>query len=528
MNQIITIFKKDTRHLWPEILVSIVLTAALVRMCPYTWAPRDVNSILLQQVAVILLFLVPMSWWLLITRLVQSESLVGNRQFWLTRPYEWKKLLAAKVLFLLAFLYLPIFTAHCLLLIEAGFQPLAYVPGLLYNLLLITAIIVLPLIVIATVTSSFAKNTLTTLGILIGMLGLLVLASVLPSTHAKTPDSGHLTLILSLSIFLSVILIQYVARRLWLSRTILGGVALFGILIVLIPTNGHSIGKAYPQTAPAQLPVQLTFAPDDTHKVGFFGYTLREKEVTLALPFNVSGVPAGRVVSLDNTAITIQAPNGLNWRSPWHGAFGEYYLPSTQSRMILVNIDRAFFEQVKSLPLTINLSLALTELQSEQTSQVSLVPGDFTIPGIGICSLLDMDPSLGDRYYFDRNSLDCRSALRQPRLSYVQTHWTKERPCSDLTTQSPPAADSLTYAWIGSPDNDPAEFSLSPVSFFNLSVRFFQASGLPVRSSEWRLCPGTPLTVTPYHPIARTQTQITISNLKIPAPTKPQLGSTNN
>ena len=523
MNQIIAIFKKDVRHLWPEILVSIVLTAAFVRMSPYTWGPRDINTILLQQVAAILLFLVPMSWWILITRLVQSESLVGDRQFWLTRPYEWKKLLATKGIFILAFLYLPIFIAHSLILTEAGFHPLAYLPGLLYNLLLITATIVLPLIAVATVTSSFAKNTLTALGILVLLLGVLTLASVLPNTHAKTPDgNGHLTLIIALGLFLTVILIQYAKRRLWLSRTILGCFALVAILS-LFTTDSHSIDKAYPPAASSQLPVQLTFSPDDTHKVGLYGYNLIQKEVTVALPFKVAGVPSGRAVSLDNTAITIEAPNGLHWSSQWHGAFGEYYLPSTQSRLILVNIDRAFFDQVKSLPLTINLSLALTELQSEQTSQVSLVPGDFTIPGIGICSLLDMDPSLGDRYYFDRSSLDCRTALRQPHVSYVQTYWTKEQPCSDPATQSPPAANSLTYAWIGSLDNDPAEFSLSPVSFFNLSVRFFQASGLPVRSSDWRLCPGTPLTITPYHPLARTQTQITIPNHKIPPPARAEV-----
>jgi len=29
---------------------------------------------------------------------VHAESLVGDRQFWITRPYEWKKLLTAKAL----------------------------------------------------------------------------------------------------------------------------------------------------------------------------------------------------------------------------------------------------------------------------------------------------------------------------------------------------------------------------------------------------------------------------------------------
>src|SRR5205814_2563869 len=85
-----------------------------------------------------LVVLVPISWWLLIARLVHGERLVGNTQFWLTRPYEWPKFLAAKLLFLAAFLYLPFFIAQCVLLAEGGFNPTSYLPGLFYNLLLAT------------------------------------------------------------------------------------------------------------------------------------------------------------------------------------------------------------------------------------------------------------------------------------------------------------------------------------------------------------------------------------------------------
>ena len=73
------------------------------------------------------------------------------------RPYDWKKLLGAKALFLVAFLYLPLLIAQCLLLFSAGFRPLSFIPGLLFNLLLITGILVLPLMAIASVTATFAR-----------------------------------------------------------------------------------------------------------------------------------------------------------------------------------------------------------------------------------------------------------------------------------------------------------------------------------------------------------------------------------
>ena len=519
MNQIIAIFRKDARHLWPEILVSLILTAALVRIYPYNWAPPGATSTQLQQVAVLVAVLVPMSWWILITRLIQSESLVGDRQFWLTRPYEWKKLLAAKLLFLLSFLYLPLFIAHYLLIIEAGFHPFPSVPGLLYNLVLITGGIVLPLTAIATVTGSFARTTLTLLGILIGILGLGVLGSVVPSGHAKTPDGdSYLPFILFLAIFLTVIVLQYATRRLWLSRTILSSLLLFAIVAILIPTSDHSISKSYPQAAFGKLPMQVTFAPDDTHKVGLFEYDPKQKVVTLTLPFDVSGIPVGRAVSLDNTSVTIEAPNGLHWTSHWYGAFGDYYLPSTPSTSISVNIDRAFLDQVKNMPLNVTLSLALTELQSEQPNQVSIATGDFTVPGIGICS------SLRDGDLF--NLLSCRAPLRQPHLAYLQTYWSVDR-CPDPGSQPSPDTRNPGNTWIGSTDSGLADFSLAPVwnQALNSLTPFPEPDPNPPHRFRQRLlCPGTPLTVTPYHPLTRTQTHITIPNLKIPPPTRADLG----
>ena len=37
MNQIVHIFRKDTRHCWPEIVLSLAITAALVCIYPLRW-----------------------------------------------------------------------------------------------------------------------------------------------------------------------------------------------------------------------------------------------------------------------------------------------------------------------------------------------------------------------------------------------------------------------------------------------------------------------------------------------------------
>ena len=132
MKQTLHIFAKDARRFWPEIAISIVTTAAFARIYPNQWLTPGLYAVSgwggfagpqgLQLLATVLAVLVPVSWLLLIARVIHGESLVGDRQFWLTRPYEWKQLLAAKVLFLLVFLYLP-FVAAQLVLLARGRLP---------------------------------------------------------------------------------------------------------------------------------------------------------------------------------------------------------------------------------------------------------------------------------------------------------------------------------------------------------------------------------------------------------------------
>lgn len=116
MKQVLHIFAKDVRHQWLEILISLAFVVALAVTSPSrTVAMYGVVSYsplgMVGNMPDWLVFIIPLSWWLLISPLVHEEKLVGDRQFWITRPYEWKKLLAAKALFLAAFIYLPLLLA---------------------------------------------------------------------------------------------------------------------------------------------------------------------------------------------------------------------------------------------------------------------------------------------------------------------------------------------------------------------------------------------------------------------------------
>src|SRR6185437_13426876 len=122
MKQILHIFKKDIRHHWPEIVLSLTILAAYVWNEPDQWVPRGVSENRLRDVlAGALTIAVVVSWCVLAVRVVQGEKLVGDRQFWVTKPYDWKKLLAAKLLFMLAFISVPTLVAGSVLFAEAGF-----------------------------------------------------------------------------------------------------------------------------------------------------------------------------------------------------------------------------------------------------------------------------------------------------------------------------------------------------------------------------------------------------------------------
>lgn len=97
MQQALHIFKKDVRYLSGEILLVIALAGVFAWKLAAQWAE----------------ILLPIAAVYLIARLIHAEAIPGERQFWTTRPYRWQSLLAAKILFILAFVSGPTLVAIC-------------------------------------------------------------------------------------------------------------------------------------------------------------------------------------------------------------------------------------------------------------------------------------------------------------------------------------------------------------------------------------------------------------------------------
>ena len=107
MSQIMRILRKDAQHHWIEILLCQAALFVFVANEVHGWKFHEIYGLgRFWPVAVD--GLLPVSWWILIVRAVQGDGLVGDRQFWITRPYEWKKLVTAKILFVLVFINIPL------------------------------------------------------------------------------------------------------------------------------------------------------------------------------------------------------------------------------------------------------------------------------------------------------------------------------------------------------------------------------------------------------------------------------------
>jgi hypothetical protein len=500
MSQILHIFKKDARHLWPEVLASLVITAIFVKTYPDTWATGFHTSRLPDIVATVVVVLVPVSWWVMLTRLVHDEPLVGERQFWITRPYRWQNLLAAKFLFLSVFLYLPLLIAHSLLLREAGFHPSSYLLGLFFNLFLLTFILIVPIIAIATITSSFAKAVLTLLAAIVYVIGLAALASLWNASFPET-DGGGVTVFVLCSIGIAIILVQYATRNVGLSRWLLIAAAV-GIAASAFDWPGRLfLSREYPSASVTAPPVHLDFDSSPSHHLAAFAGS-DEKELSVRFPLTISNIATGTAIHAEAVRVAITAPNGLHWSSSWQGA-GQYFLPNDVSSTISVNINRAFLEKVKDLPVQVRITWALSRLRAGVTRQAINGEEEFTLPNGGICS------QQGDDY---TSSFACRFPMRQPRLANFTAMWSHQR-CSQ--GQSPDATLVPASGWVGSLGDAPADFGITPVWTSSL---YFPGQGftIPSLSKRTYLCPGTPINFTEYTLIDRSQLNLSLPEMRLP------------
>lgn len=490
MRQTLHIFAKDVRRFYPEILASLAVTFLFLKYYPQAWGAPGVGFRSLDWLPGAIIGLLIVTWWVLITRVIHAESLVGERQFWVTRPYRWPSLLAAKCLFIVAFVYVPFLAAQCVLLLEAGFHPSRVVPGILFNLAMVTGIIVLPLMLIASVTSSFAKMLLAVFFVVIFVAAIGSLSTLLPTSNS--PDYGERTLFgLYVYTVMAIIVCQYATRRTGATRWMVCGLAVLMALTIFWPDN-YTVQKMYPVHAANQLSVvELGFrAGDDSESAAEIDPD-DKREVELSLPITIGTIEKTTAIRVDFARVDIHADHGEHFRSHWQSE-SLTWLPGQTGAVIRLKVSRPFFEQVKTLPVTIDLSLAITTVQMGKPTRIIIPQGQFSIPHGGICA----------RSGIWSNDLSCRYAMRRPHLMLIVTKFSTGACSGD----KPEADGDEGLAWVGNLEPDPAEFGITSVWADNIS---FARTSSENSRAEQHLCAGSTLGILPYRPVQRTQERLT-------------------
>jgi hypothetical protein len=390
MNQILHIFKKDTRRHWPEILISLALLAMFTRHELHPWqnaASRGFSSPLffIFDGRIIAPALV-LFWAYLTLRVVQGESLVGDRQWWVTKPYEWRNLLAAKLLFILVFIFVPLFHVQVFLLQHFEFPILPNLWGIFWMQGSLFFVLCLPSLLLASLTKNLSQALLVVVSILLLGAGIAWLSTKIPGGEMEYPPAvvEHLQEGLILGALIAVPVWQFARRNRWASCAAFLGVLVLYVLISVAPFD-RTPDMIYPlveaPTAPAQITIQL---PESSRRRNaWFDAT---DNVYLNIPVNVSGVAPRTVVLLSGIKVAADSTQDSRWSRGWKGQYIQVWSEDRQ-KDLSYEVDRMEYEKIKTRLLHLRIELLLTEYQEADAHNLSISAGRFFDETLGICRL---------------------------------------------------------------------------------------------------------------------------------------------
>jgi hypothetical protein len=460
VKQALHIFRKDVRYLRWELGVALLLLAMFV--CGQLY-PQGLGY---GQNA-IMSYLLLAFWAFLCARLVQAEPIPGDRQFWITRPYQRSSLLRAKLFFIVACIAVPLTVADAVILGVKGFSVAAHLPGLTWSLLLITASALMVFCAFATLTRGLTDWMLGA----IFTIGLLYTMDIIARQNfwggvEWIREYGAAAIVFAAA--LVVLLGQYSRRR---TRTYIVVMAT-GLLGSSIYAHYASSATALeletrfskPKAAPSSIQIVFQKPPEPAAPRDQTFHPPRQEVVALAFPIDVLGLDEGEDLIGDEALIAIQGDSGETWSSARRDG-SEVFQHVPDGYRLLILVGRSAIEKTKDRTVQISVKLYLTMLRDSATRVVSPGAGSVEVPGIGRCRD-DLAPA--------QNWIMCESPLRPPsNFLAVQFAGRRDR-FLDASSYSPFPADpdSLIvpvgkFFHSGSSDFAPDTLtSLEPVAHF--------------------------------------------------------------
>jgi hypothetical protein len=509
MKQILDIFKKDVRRHWPEILISLMFLALYTRSALKGPSNRAIGSSfawwILRGESVTPLMII---FWIFLTiRVVQGESLVGDRQWWVTKPYDWWKLLAAKELFLAAFIGTPLFFLQLFLLRHSGFPILQNLFGVLGMLFALGIALFLPTVSLSTLTRGLGQALI---GILLSFFAFwasFMLIDKIPSNEMSSvvTSSGAISALAVLVGIASAACWQYARRKTWAARGLVVVSVVIAMSVDAMTPYARLVETKFAFAESAKAPAHFTFG---TPKPNYKKQDARldsESNVYLRLPLRTSGIPEGRVVLLKGISVVIEASNGAmldrGWKSHWTRAWKE-----DQEEIILFELQKKDFEKLNREVVKLHVELALTEFQENEARELVLKEGEFEDVKLGICSIDERNPS----------QIDCRRPFHQP--GFMATFDPAGQTCPSQTDENSPPEDRVTHDWSTPPGEDSFDPGVNPVTNYQLTFGSPSRWSLPGNgriAKTVRLCPGTRIRIAEPKEVRNVRVKLEMENVHL-------------
>ena len=372
MQQILAIFRKDARHLWPQISVFAALMILAAVLDPtYSGHPSAIYDFLPS-------FALPLACWLVIISGVHEERLPGDRQYWLTRPCSWKTLLAAKALFVAAFVNLPLLLYHACVFVAVGIPPADHLGVLLWRQLFFTIFYILPAAALAAITRNLGQVAVTALSAVVfvwvsGTLFLFLARYRIRMYQGLDGGMIGVTAALIAVGAMAILVVQYSRRRTLVARLLTAGVT--ATVLVFTTASPYIFGRT-----PSVSTSSLSLDSDPTRKSSMVT-SGRPEIATLDLPVRLEGIPSGTLLEQKRVDVRVGVSGNPDLYTKGDGGLHDF---AGERAWLSVRVDRKGIEDAQSKAITVT---GMVTFQRNGATQTLALPKGrpVVLPGIGVC-----------------------------------------------------------------------------------------------------------------------------------------------
>ena len=370
MQQAWNIFRKDLRGLRVEVVFLVALALGL------GWAEARLTEP--DWVEWIALLAVNYT----IARLIHQEAIPGTNQFWITRPYRWKSLLVAKLLFILLCIQLPMLLAQIYMIVAGSFPFVQSLPGLVWSQILMFFCAWLPAACLASLTTGLVTFLFSELVLVaMGFVGAeLIGVWKFPVIPAMQWVRNSFAAVVIAGFAASLLFLHYRNRKTGVNRGWAGaGLALAGFSFLFTPWSFALTLQSW--LSKQDFDSSAMSASLETIKQSVF--PIRGSGQTgpseVNLPIAIRGIPAGLETTADAVFVTLTAADGQIWSSDFVPSLIRPDEPGTTLLNAELAVDPLFFERESARPVMLRAALYLTLFGDSGSMTIPIEPTPVNI-----------------------------------------------------------------------------------------------------------------------------------------------------